>query len=97
LPHRRTARQRPRAHASASARRADAGGIHAGEIDGKDAGFLALREILEGKAAPGALKKVTFLFVPVFNIDGHERFGAWNRPNQARARSKWAGARRRRT
>ena len=58
------------------------GGIHAGEIDGKDAGFLALREILEGKAAPGALKKVTFLFVPVFNIDGHERFGAWNRPNQ---------------
>ena len=25
------------------------GGIHAGEIDGKDAGFLALREILEGQ------------------------------------------------
>jgi hypothetical protein len=24
------------------------GGIHAGEIDGKDAGFLALRELLEG-------------------------------------------------
>ena len=24
------------------------GGIHAGEIDGKDAGFLALREILQG-------------------------------------------------
>ena len=22
------------------------------------------------------------LFVPVFNVDGHERFGAWNRPNQ---------------
>ncbi len=58
------------------------GGIHAGEIDGKDAGFLALREILEGTAAPGVLKKVTFVFVPVFNIDGHERFGAWNRPNQ---------------
>src|SRR6516162_8161262 len=27
------------------------GGIHAGEIDGKDAGFLALREMLEGRAA----------------------------------------------
>src|ERR1700681_3742179 len=27
------------------------GGIHAGEIDGKDAGFLALRELLENKAA----------------------------------------------
>lgn len=58
------------------------GGIHAGEIDGKDAGFLALRETLDGKAARGALEKLVLVFVPVFNIDGHERFGAWNRPNQ---------------
>lgn len=58
------------------------GGIHPGEIDGKDAGFLALREVLDGKAAPGALDKLVWLFVPVFNVDGHERFGAWNRPNQ---------------
>ena len=58
------------------------GGIHAGEIDGKDAGFLALRELLEGKALPGALGKQVLLFVPVFNVDGHERFGQWNRPNQ---------------
>ncbi len=58
------------------------GGIHAGEIDGKDAGFLALREALENRAAPGALDKQVLLFVPVFNIDGHERYGRWNRPNQ---------------
>ena len=58
------------------------GGIHAGEIDGKDAGFLALREILQGKAARGALDKLVWVFVPVFSVDGHERFGAWNRPNQ---------------
>lgn len=58
------------------------GGIHAGEIDGKDAGFLALRQMLEGKAARGALDKAVLIFIPVFNIDGHERFGAWNRPNQ---------------
>ena len=58
------------------------GGIHAGEIDGKDAGFHALRELLRGEAAPGALDKLVLLFVPVFNVDGHERFGAWNRPNQ---------------
>jgi len=58
------------------------GGIHAGEIDGKDAGFLALREVLEGKAAAGVLDKLVWVFVPVFNVDGHERFGAWNRPNQ---------------
>ncbi|OON60021.1 peptidase M14 [Massilia sp. KIM] len=58
------------------------GGIHAGEIDGKDAGFLALREVLEGRAAKGALDRQVLIFVPVFNVDGHERFGKWNRPNQ---------------
>ena len=58
------------------------GGIHAGEIDGKDAGFLALRDALDNTAAKGALEKQVLLFVPVFNIDGHERFGRWNRPNQ---------------
>ena len=58
------------------------GGIHAGEIDGKDAGFLALRELLENRAAPGVLDQQVLLFVPVFNVDGHERFGQWNRPNQ---------------
>lgn len=58
------------------------GGIHAGEIDGKDAGFLALRQVLDGQAATGALEKVVVVFVPVFNVDGHENFRAWNRPNQ---------------
>jgi len=58
------------------------GGIHAGEIDGKDAGFLALRQMLDGDAAKGALDKLVLLFVPVFNVDGHENFRAWNRPNQ---------------
>lgn len=58
------------------------GGIHAGEIDGKDAGFWLLRDVLEGKVLDKALAKVTLVFVPVFNIDGHERFGPNHRPNQ---------------
>ncbi len=58
------------------------GGIHAGEIDGKDAGFEMLRDALQGRLSPGALARVTWVFVPVFNVDGHERFGAWQRPNQ---------------
>lgn len=58
------------------------GGIHSGEIDGKDAGFWLLRDMLSGKALPGVLGQVTAVFVPVFNIDGHERFGPNNRPNQ---------------
>lgn len=55
------------------------GGIHAGEIDGKDAGFIALRQVLSD---PNSLKNFVLVFVPVFNVDGHERFGRWNRPNQ---------------
>ena len=57
-------------------------GIHAGEIDGKDAVFLLIREILEKKITPDPLHGLTLVFVPIVNLDGHERFGKWNRPNQ---------------
>ncbi len=57
------------------------GGIHSGEIDGKDAGMMLLRDIaFGGKAA--LLDKANLLFVPVLNADGHERRSLWNRPNQ---------------
>jgi hypothetical protein len=57
------------------------GGIHPGESDGKDAGFIALRELLSAPTSD-VLKHIAILFVPAFNTDGHERFGRWNRPNQ---------------
>lgn len=56
-------------------------GIHSGEIDGKDAGLMLLRDIaFRGKGA--LLDKADFVFVPIFNIDGHERSSRFNRPNQ---------------
>lgn len=56
-------------------------GIHSGEIDGKDAGLMLLRDIaLRGK--DGLLDHADFVFVPVFNADGHERASRFNRPNQ---------------
>lgn len=58
------------------------GGIHPGESDGKDGGFIALRELLGGEVASGVLERVAVLFVPAFNTDGHERMGRANRPNQ---------------
>lgn len=58
------------------------GGIHAGEIEGKDAGFWVLRELLESPAGRASLARFTLVFVPVFNVDGHERFGPNHRPNQ---------------
>jgi hypothetical protein len=57
-------------------------GIHAGEIEGKDAGFRFVHDLLDGKVVPGALDAVDVLFIPVVNPDGHERFGPNNRPNQ---------------
>lgn len=57
-------------------------GIHPGEIEGKDAGFAFLRDLLDGKVARGALDAVSIVFVPVLNPDGHERFGPNHRPNQ---------------
>ncbi|MEP9400607.1 M14 family metallopeptidase [Sphingomonas sp. VNH70] len=56
-------------------------GIHAGEIEGKDAGLMLLRDIaLRGKDR--LLDKVDLVFVPIYNVDGHERSGPYNRPNQ---------------
>jgi murein tripeptide amidase MpaA len=56
--------------------------IHAGECDGKDAGLTLLRDIVISKKWPGLLDHVTLLFIPIFNVDGHERFGPYNRINQ---------------
>jgi len=56
-------------------------GIHSGEIDGKDAGLMLLRDIAV-KNKRSLIEKVNLLFVPVFNIDGHERGSVFNRPNQ---------------
>lgn len=57
------------------------GGIHSGEIDGKDAGLMLLRDIVFGGKA-GLLEGANFMLLPVFNADGHERSSEWNRPNQ---------------
>jgi murein tripeptide amidase MpaA len=56
-------------------------GIHAGEIDGKDAGMMLLRDIAFGDKK-NLLDAVNFLFVPILNVDGHERVSSYNRPNQ---------------
>jgi murein tripeptide amidase MpaA len=56
--------------------------IHAGEPDGKDAGLTLLRDIVIHGKHNGKLDNVTILFIPIFNVDGHERFGPYNRINQ---------------
>ncbi|MBI2249644.1 MAG: M14 family metallopeptidase, partial [Brevundimonas diminuta] len=56
-------------------------GIHPGEIDGKDAGMMLLRDIaFYGK--DGLLDRANLILVPILSVDGHERAGAYSRPNQ---------------
>jgi hypothetical protein len=56
--------------------------IHAGESDGKDAGMMLIRDIAVRKELAPLLENVTIVFMPIFNVDGHERFGPYNRANQ---------------
>ena len=57
-------------------------GIHSGEIEGKDATMLLLREILITKEKKDLLDNLVLLIIPVLNVDGHERISPHNRPNQ---------------
>ncbi len=56
-------------------------GIHAGEIDGKDAGMMLLRDIVTG-SRKDLLERVNILFIPILSVDGHERSSPYNRVNQ---------------
>ena len=58
------------------------GGIHSGEIDGKDAGLMLLRDLTVGKRLRSLLDRASLLFIPILNVDGHERFGPFHRVNQ---------------
>jgi hypothetical protein len=57
-------------------------GIHSGEIEGKDASMMLLREILITKEKQHLLDNLVLLVIPILNVDGHERMSPANRPNQ---------------
>jgi hypothetical protein len=59
------------------------GNIHAGEVEGKEALLALLRDLLFDPR-PNALDSIVLIAVPIYNIDGNERFGpqARNRGEQ---------------
>jgi hypothetical protein len=57
-------------------------GIHPGEPEGKDAGLLLLRDLIIHGRHKELFEEISLLFIPIFNVDGHERFGPFNRINQ---------------
>jgi len=57
-------------------------GIHAGEIEGKDTVLMLVRDMTVTKKFASWLDKAIFIVIPVFNVDGHEYFSPYNRPQQ---------------
>jgi len=57
-------------------------GIHPGEIEGKDAGLMLLRDFAVTGKSPHLLDHVVLVFNPVFSVDGHENSSPYNRINQ---------------
>jgi hypothetical protein len=55
--------------------------IHAGEVDGKVASLMILRDIALGRRPDLAEAAIT-VFVPIYNADGHENVSPYNRSNQ---------------
>lgn len=48
--------------------------IHAGEVEGKEASLMMLRELAQKPHNP-ILKNAVFLFVPIYNCDGNDAWG----------------------
>jgi len=59
------------------------GNIHSGEVEGKEAAQMLLRDLTVGPLAP-LLDSLIVIVVPIYNADGNERFGPGerNRPGQ---------------
>lgn len=53
-------------------------GIHAGEVEGKEASMMLVREILDGLHGD-LLDQLTLVVVPLFNPDGNDRIDPENR------------------
>ena len=57
-------------------------GIHAGEIEGKDAALMLLRDLSVGGKHAKLLDHAILVWLPIFNVDGHENSGPYKRINQ---------------
>jgi hypothetical protein len=53
-------------------------GIHAGEVEGKEASLMLVRDLLDGRHGD-LLERMTLVIVPLFNADGNDRIDPANR------------------
>jgi dipeptidyl-peptidase-4 len=55
--------------------------IHAGEVEGKEASLMLIRDILQRRTKP-YLDRLVLLIVPIFNADGNDKISPKNRSYQ---------------
>ena len=58
------------------------GGIHPGEIEGKDAALMLLRDVAVTAKLPHLLDNIVLVYIPVFSVDGLENTSPYHRINQ---------------
>ncbi len=63
------------------------GNIHAGEVEGKEAVMMMIRDILLGSKAT-LLNNQIILFVPIYNSDGNDKMAKGLRPSQENSPSE---------
>jgi len=65
-------------------------GIHAGEVEGKEAALMLVRDLLAG-GHPDLLEAITLVIAPLFNPDGNDRIDPANRALDIAKRSGQLG------
>ncbi len=68
------------------------GNIHAGEVEGKEALLMLIRDLSFARG-PGILDSVVFIAQPIYNADGNERFASQERNRRSQNGPEMVGTR----
>ncbi len=66
--------------------------IHAGEVEGKEAVLMLLRDLAR-EPKGGVLEKIVLLATPIYNIDGNETWGPWQKHRRNQSEPELVGIR----
>ncbi len=67
--------------------------IHAGEVEGKEASLMLLRDLSKSTQPDGLLEKLILIVLPIYNIDGNEEFGPQAKHRSHQLGPEWVGVR----
>ncbi len=67
--------------------------IHAGEVEGKEATLMLLRDLSNSTQPGGLLEKLVLIVLPIYNIDGNEQLGPQRHHRSHQLGPEWVGIR----